>query len=260
MAQGKAAAWSPSYGASWSPGSGKAQSDSGFAPDPTYPTVTGTQELKVEGDTLGALASQVASWPNDWDTFDPARSATAECVVGDGVFADEKHILWASQGEPLFIDRGAALTLRAGLTFFQVIETGSIEAKTTHANIFQCSRGDALSRMSMVQREAAGNWLSWWDETGGWLESSTTLLDDTKYILSWRSDNTSLKLAVNGGAEEAIGNPVHQQMEYYNIGSSTAATEPFIGVHGACIVYTTELSDADRILVRNYLNAKYVVY
>jgi hypothetical protein len=69
-----------------------------------------------------------------------------------------------------------------------------------------------------------------------------------------------MKLAVNGGSEEALGNPTHQQMEFYNIGSSTAATEPWIGSHAACIVYRSQLSDADRILVRNYLNTKYQVY
>lgn len=259
MASSKSASRAAAYAASWSPSAGKNQGES-FPADPAYPTVTGTQELKVEGDTLGTVGAQITSWPNDWAAWDPARSATAACLIGDGVFADEKHIAWSGQGEPLFIDRGEALTLRAGLTFFQVIKTGAIEAKTTHANIFQASRGDGTSRMSMVQREETGNFLSWWDETGSWLESSSTLVDDTKYILSWRSDNTSLKLAINGGAEEALGNPVHQQMEWYNIGSSTAATEPFPGLHAAVIVYHSELSDAHRILVRDYLNAKYLVY
>lgn len=260
MAGSRRPVHSAAYPASWSPSAGRAAGE-GFAADPDYPAaITGTEELKVEGDTLGVVGAQVASWPNDFGAFDPARVANAELVVGSGVFADEKHVAWNAQGEPLFIDRGAALGLQAGLTFFQVIKTGAISGQSAHSNIMQASRGDAVSRMSMVQRNAAGNFLSWWDEGAGWLESSTSLADNTKYILSWRSDNTSMKLAVNGGAEEALGNPVHQQMEFYNIGSSTAATEPFIGVHAAAIVYLTHISDADRILIRDYLNAKYLVY
>jgi hypothetical protein len=244
------ASYGASYSASWNPSAGRY--GAGFAPDPGYPTVTGTQELKVEGDALGS--GQVSSWIDDWNSHEFTRVADAACVVGTGKFADEKHILWNGQGEPLFVDRGAALGIQSGLTFFFVIETGTISAQSAHANIFQCSRGDAVARMSMVQRNAAGNFLSWWDESAGWMESSTSLADNTKYIISFRSDNTSMKLAVNGGSEEALGNPTHQQMEFYNIGSSTAATEPWIGSHAACIVYRSQLSDADRILVRDYLN------
>jgi dihydrofolate reductase len=259
MASARAAARAAAYAAAWNPAAGKNQGVS-FPVDPSYPTVTGTQELKVEGDTLGTVGAQITSWPQDWGAWDPARSATAACIIRDGVFADEKHIAWSGQGEPLFVDRGSALGIQSGLTFFQVIKTGVISGKSTHATIFQASRGDSLARMSMVQRNDANDFLSYWDGSAGWLESSTSLADNTKYILSWRSDNTSMKLAVNGGAEEALGNPTHQQMEFYNIGSSTAATEPFIGLHAAVIVYLTHISDADRILIRDYLNAKYLVY
>jgi hypothetical protein len=193
---------------------------------------------------------------------DFAISGSANALKKDSVSLDESAVLWSgTQTDVLFMDRGSALTVRGGHTWFVVIKTGAFAAASTNITVLQMARSVTLSRMSLVlKREAAGDFLSWWDVSSGWLESSTMLADNTKYIISYRSNNTSLKVAVNGGAEEAIGNPTHQQIEHNNIGGTEANGEPFPGHVFAALQYNSELSDADRILVRDYFNTKYGIY
>jgi hypothetical protein len=259
---GRAASYGAAYPAAWSIPAGK--HGAAAAPDPVYPTVTGTEEFKLEGDALSAYAEggQVTSWVDDFNSHDFTNAGEAAIVANHNILDDESVVAFSgAQAEPLFVDRGAALTARSGITFFLVVKTGAISGLGAHCTVLQAARGDALSRMSLVlRRNDVNEKLAWWDESAGWLETSTVLSDNTAYIISYRSDNTSMKVAVNGGAEEAIGNPTHQQQELYNIGASNAGAEPMLGSVAAAIHYTTELSDADRQLVRDYLNSKYVIY
>ena len=237
---------------------------SGFPDDPAYPTVTGTQEFKLESEGLLGYGSgdQVTSWVDDWNSHDFVDGGDAGKVAAHSVWNDESGVLMSgAQTDGLDVDRGTALGIQSGLTVFFLIKTGTISGAGANSTILQAARGPTTSRMSFVaRRDAAGNYLAYWDASANWLETSTSLSDNTSYIISYRSDNSSLKVAVNGGAEEAIGNPVHQQQELYHLGMSNGGAEPFIGHIGAAIWYRTHISDADRQLVRDYLNAKYSIY
>jgi hypothetical protein len=233
--------------------------------DPTYPTVTGTQELKLEADGLPAAlddGDDLTLWTDDWSAI--AFSVASGNGIYEGVIFDDEgaFLIDGSQSAALLGDRGTFLGAPAGLTIFIVLRTGLLSvAQTSHATMFQSWKTGPNNHQSLVARRNAGSKrLAWWDQGAGWKETTTTLADDTKYIISFRSDNTSLKVAVNGGAEEAIGNPVHQDLELYSFGSNRNASEVFKGQVAAVIYYVSELSDADRILVRNYLNTKYAIY
>ena len=259
----RAAAYAASYGASWSPSASR-HGSAGSPADPTYPAaITGTQEFKVEGDGLTLDdGEQHVTWPEDWALPDFTKTTGAQVLEKHNIFDDESAVLFTGtqSGGPQ-MDRGSALTAQGGLTVFIVVHTDGLDALSTHSTMLQASRGATLSRMSFVaRREEVGNFLAWWDVSAGWLETSVKLADNTDYVISYRSDNTSLKVAVNGGAEEAIGNPTHQQQEEYTIGTTWAGAEPFPGKIGAVIWYRSHISDADRILIRDYLNSKYSVY
>lgn len=229
---------------------------------PVYPTVTGTQEFRLDAGSLGALDSQIGSWVDIWSGYDFTKNTSANALVKDSVFTSpRKHVLWnGSQTDMLNADRGASTGL-GPITVFIVLKTGVISGAPGHSTMVQFSSPIATNRMSFgARRNAANNRLYWWDTNGGWLETSTTLADNTKYLISYRSNNTFMNIAVDDGAEEDVGNPVLQQLETYNVGGTQANTEPFIGSIAAVIFYRTALSDADRILVRDYLNTRYGVY
>lgn len=234
-----------------------------YPPDPTYPTVTGTQELKLESDALtGSHGSQVTSWIDDWRSVEFTIVGTDSITKSDNSFADESAVLYdGPQTDSLSGDRGTVLGDSPGIEWFFVIETGALSVAPNQSfNILSGRQGASSSRYMIVGRrsDAGGNFLSWWD--GTWRDTTTVLADNTKYIIGISSDNTDMKFFVNGDAGESVGNPVHQNNEIYDLGNNYTFVDDWLGKIAAIIFYRSQLSDAHRILVRDYLNEKYVVY